>query len=116
MTISDFEWICVQKDKLRDTKTTTWTDKHVPISASTSSNLIEKPMFSCNSNPGVSVESIFNALDGLATNSKAQMKLKFLVIETSVKSQVDLFFSAVNQCRCDKKPVLEFEVGCIEEK
>ena len=102
MEISDFESICVQKEKFRDTKTTTWIDKHVPISVSASSNLIEKPMFLCNSNPRVSVESIFNALDGLATKSKAQMELKFLVIETSVKSKVDLFF-AINQRRCDKK-------------
>ena len=47
----DFESICEQKDKFCDTDTTIWTGKHVPISASASSKLIEQPIFLCPSNP-----------------------------------------------------------------
>ena len=82
--ISIFESICEQEDKFRDTDTTTWIAKHVPISVSISSNLIEQPTFLCNSMPAASVESFVDALDGLATQSKAQIELKFLEIETKL--------------------------------
>ena len=76
MAIFDFESICVQADKFRDTNTTIWIGKNVSISASISSNLIEQPIFLGNSNPGVLVESFVDALDWLARHNKAQMKLK----------------------------------------
>ena len=66
-----FESICLQEDKIRDTNTTTWIGKHVPISVSVSSNLIEQRIFQDSSNPRASVESVVDALDGLATQSKA---------------------------------------------
>ena len=87
MAMFDFESICVQENKIRDTDTTTWIGKHVPISVFTSPNVIGKPILSCNSNPGALVESSGVALDELATQSKAQMKLMFSERETSVKSE-----------------------------
>ena len=44
------------------------------------------------------------------------MKLSFLEIETSVRSKLNQVFSALNQRRCGKEPVLEFEDQCIEEE
>ena len=44
------------------------------------------------------------------------MNIKFLKSETSVKSKFNQNFSALNQRRCRKEPVLEFEDGCIEEE
>ena len=73
-----------------------------------------KNNFLCNCNPGALVESFFHALEGLATQSKAEMRLKFLEIETNVKSTLNQFFFALNQRRCRKEAVLEFEDGCIE--
>ena len=61
-------------------------------------------------------ESLVEALDQLATQSKAQMKLKFLETETSVKSKLNQTFSTPNQRRCRMEPVLELEHGCIEEE
>ena len=112
----DFESIRAQGDKFRDIETKIWISRHVPISVSISSNLIEQPIFSFSSNPGILVELFLDALDGLATQSKAQMKLKLLEIETSVKSTLKEFFSALIPCRCRKEPVLEFEDECIEKK
>ena len=37
----DFESICVPTGKLKESQTTTWIRKHVPISVSISSNLID---------------------------------------------------------------------------
>ena len=73
----DFEAVYVQQDKFRDTDTTTWIGKHVPLSVSILSNLIEQPNCLCNSNPGALVESFVDALDGLTTQSKTQKELKF---------------------------------------
>ena len=70
--------------------------------------MVEQPIFLCNSNPGVLVVSFVDVLDGLATQSITQMKLKVLEIETSVKSKLNQIFSTLNRRRCRKEPVLEF--------
>ena len=44
------------------------------------------------------------------------MKLKFLEIETSVKTKINQNFTALNQRRCRKEPLLEFEDACFEEE
>ena len=116
MAIFDFELICVQEDKFRDIEPTKWIDKHVPISVSISSNLIEQPPFQYKSNPAAVAESFVDALDGLATQSKEQMKLTVLEIQISVKTQNIQTPSTLNQSHCRREPVLEFEKECIEEE
>ena len=96
MALLDFGTICVQEDKFRDTETTTWIGKHVPTSVSISWNLIEQPIFSCKSNPRALIEFFVDALDRLAPQSEAQMKLKFLEVETNVKSKLNQSFFAPN--------------------
>ena len=81
LVVSNFESNCIQEEKFKSTETTTWIGKHVPISVSISSNLIAMPKFLCNSNPQNLVESFIDAVEGLATQSKAQMKLKILEVE-----------------------------------
>ena len=51
LAIFDFESICVQEEFFKDTKTTTWIGKHVPIQVSISSNLAEEQIFLHNSDP-----------------------------------------------------------------
>ena len=53
LAIFDFEPICVKEDSYKQTETTTWIGKHVPISVSLSSNLIPDPIFLCNANPHI---------------------------------------------------------------
>ena len=60
----DFESICMQTDKFRDTDTRTWIYKHVAISVAVSSNLIEQPISLCNSIPAGLVESFLVILIG----------------------------------------------------
>ena len=86
LAVFDFESICVREEQFKDTETTQWIGKHVPISVSISSNLIETPIFLCNSNQRDLVESFVVALESLAAQSKAQMKQHFLDIETSIKA------------------------------
>ena len=105
----DFESICIPEEKFKNTETTTWIGKHVPISVSISSNLIAKPIFLCNSNPRDLVESFIDAVEGLATQSKAQMKLKFLAIDTAIKSKLTRTLESLNERRCRNQRVFEFE-------
>ena len=85
LAIFDFESICVQEQTFRDTVTTTWTGKHVPISVSISSNLLEEPIFLCNSDAYHLVASFIGVLENLASQSKTKMKNLFLDIETTIK-------------------------------
>ena len=83
--VFDFESLCIREEKFKNTETTNWIGKHVPISVSIYSNLINMPIFLCNSNPRELVESFIDAVEGLATQSKTQVKLKFLEVETAIK-------------------------------
>ena len=71
LAISDFESICVKEESYKQSETTTWIRKHVPISASISSNLIPEPIFLCNASPHHLISSFITALKGLATQNKA---------------------------------------------
>ena len=97
LAIFDFESICIQEDSLKDTKTTKWIGKHVPISVSISSNLVEEPIFLYNSDPHHLVSSFIGTLEGLALQSKAQMKLLFLDIETTIKIKLGSILEKLTQ-------------------
>ena len=100
LAVLDFESICIPEEKIKNTETTTWIGKHVPISVSISSNLIAMPTFFCNSNPRDLVQSFIDAVEGLATQSKAQMKLNFLEVETAIKRKLTRTLESLNERRC----------------
>ena len=62
------------------------------------------------------VESFNDAVEGLATESRAQMKLKFLEIETAIKSKLALILETLNERRCRKQRDFEFEDHCFEDE
>ena len=93
----DFELIGVQEESFKDTKTATWIGRHVPISVSISSNLAEEPVFRYNSDPHHFLFSFIGTLDGLALQSKAQMKLLFLDFETTFKSKLGSILEKLTQ-------------------
>ena len=59
----EFQSIYVKEDNFTDTETSTWIGKHVPISVSFSSSLVEGPIFLRNSNYGTLIGTIIDALD-----------------------------------------------------
>ena len=97
LTFFDFESVCVHEETFRDTNTTTWIGKHVPISVSISSNLVEEPIFFCNSDPCHLVASLIGGLENLASQSKAKMKNLFLDIETTIKIKMGSIFEKLTQ-------------------
>ena len=68
--IFDFKSICVPTEELKETQTTTWIGKHVPISVSISSNLIDEPIFLYNKDPQNLIIDFVSKLELLAEKSK----------------------------------------------
>ena len=93
----NFESICVQEESSNDTKTTKRIGKHVLISVSNSSNLLEEPIFVCNSDPHHLVASLIGALENLATQSKAKLKNLFLDIRTTIKNKLGRILEKLTQ-------------------
>ena len=73
------------------------------------------PIFLSNSKPRDLVESFIDAVDGLATQSKAQMKLKILEVETAIKSKLTRTLETLNERRCHNQRVFEFKDHCFED-
>ena len=99
LTIFDFESICVKENSYKQTDTTTWIGTDVRISVSISSNLIPEPIFLCNANPHHLISSFITALEGLATQSKAQVKQNFIEVETAIKIKLCAVLEQLNQRR-----------------
>ena len=116
MAIFDFECICVKEDSYKQTETTTWIGKHVPRSVSISSNLITEPIFLCNANAHHLVLSFITALEGLATQSKAQVKPNFIEVETAIKIKLCAILEQLNQRRNRAERVSNFVDDYIVEE
>ena len=106
----DFESICVQDETFRNTNTTNWIGKHVPISVSISSNLVEEPIFICNSDPHHLVASFIGSLKNLASQSKAKMKNLFLDIETTIKIKLGNILEKLTQ-RQNRRESAKFDMS-----
>ena len=116
LAVFDFESICVKEESYKQTETTTWIGKHVPISVSISSNLIPEPFFLCNANPHHLVLSFITALEVLATQSDAQMKLNFFEVETAIKIKLCAIMEQLNQSRNQAERVSNFAGDCLVEE
>ena len=117
MAIFDFESIGVKEaNSYKQTETTTWIGKYVPITVSISSNLISEPSFICNANPRHLISSLITALEGLATQSKVQMIFNFIEVETAIKIKLCAILEQLNQRRNRAERVSNLVDDCIEEE
>ena len=97
LAIIDFELICVQEETFRDSNTTNWIGKQVPISVSISSNLVEEPVFFCNYDPHHLVASFIGTPENLAYQSKAKMTNLLPNIETTIKIKLGTILVKLTQ-------------------
>ena len=88
----------MQEESFKDTKTTTWIGKNVPISVSISSKLVEEPIFLYNPDPHHLVSPFIWTLEGLVSKRKAQMKLLLPDIETTIKIKLGSILGKLNHC------------------
>ena len=97
LAIFDFESICVPTEEIKETQTTTWIGKHVPISVSLSSNLIDEPIFLYNKDPQNLIIDFVSNLELLADQSKLEMRKKFQDIEVAVNERMKKIFDQLNE-------------------
>ena len=98
LAVFDFESICVQEESVKDTDTTKWIGKHIPILVSFSSNHLKEPIFLRNSDPYHLVTSFIVALENLALQSKAIKKNLFYDIETTMNKKLGSILKKFTQC------------------
>ena len=109
LAVFDFESISNKEQTYKETETTKWIRKHVPISVPISSNLISGPIFLCNSDPRHLVSSFVSTLESLATQSKAQMKLRFIEVETAIKIELSSTLKQLNQRHSQGERVIDYD-------
>ena len=83
----NFESICVLTEELKETQTTTWIGKHVPIYVFISSNLIDEPIFLYNKDPQNLIIDFVSNLELLAEKSKLEMRTKFRDIQVAINEK-----------------------------
>ena len=88
----------------------------MPISNSISSTLIPEPIFLCNAKLQHLVLSFITALEGLATQNNAQMKLNFIEVVTAINVKLCVMLEQLNQRRNRAKRVSNFVDDCIVEE
>ena len=93
----------------KEIETTKWIGKPVPISVSLSSNLIPEPIFLCNSDPRHLVSSFISTLEDMVTQNKAQIKLKFIEVETAIKIKQSGVLQQLNQRHSQRERVIDFD-------
>ena len=114
LAVFDFESICVPSNELKDTNTTC-IGKHEPISVSISSNLSQEPIILCNKDPKTLIVSFVEALEELASRSKAEMLQKFSSFENAVKTRVSSIFEKLNGRKDESTLMFEFQIAEEEE-
>ena len=113
LAIFNFESICFKEESYKQTETTTWIGKQVPIPISISSNLIPEPIFLCNATPHHLISTFITALEGLATQSKTQMKLNFIEVETAIRIKLCAIMEQLNHRRNQAERVSNFADDCM---
>ena len=76
LIIFDFESITVPDNTIRNTELTSWIGKHVPISVSISSNLLNQPIFICNEDPLQLIRDFVSSLTIIAEKSTLLLREK----------------------------------------
>ena len=109
LAVFAFESICVKEETYTETETTKRIGKHVPISVSILSNLLHEPIFLCNSDPRHLVSSFVSALEGFATQSKLQMELRFIEVETAIKIKLSSILQQLNQRHSHRERVIDYD-------
>ena len=112
----DFESICVPSDELKATQTT-WIGKHVPISVSISSNLIDEPIFLSDKDPQKLIIDFVIKLELSCEKGKLEMRTKFQDNEKEVIERMSNNFQELNK-GCQNHPTenFEYEDECIEDR
>ena len=116
LAVFNFESICVATEELKETKTTTWIGKHVPISVFISSNLIDEPIFLYNKDPKKLIIDFVSKVELLGEKKKLEMGTKFQDIELAVNERMKKIFDRLNERDQNISSIqFEYKDECIED-
>ena len=115
LAIFGFESICVIEDSYKQTETTAWTGKHVPISVSISSNWIPEPIFLCIANPHRLILSL-NQSRRISNSKQSSDGIEFFEVETAIKMKLCAILEQLRQRRNRAEKVYNFIDDCIVEE
>ena len=102
-------------EELKETQTTTWIGKHVRISVSISSNLIDESIFLYTKDPQNLIIGFVTNLELLAEQSKLKMRKKFQDIEVAVNERMKQIFDQLSERGKNySSKNFEYEDECIE--
>ena len=116
LTLFNLESICLQEDTFKRTNITTWTSKHVSITASNFSNLAEEQIYFCNYDLHHLVASFAGAVENL---SRAKTKNLFFDIDTTMKNKVVSNLEKITERHNQREHVKRFDMNqkhCENEK
>ena len=114
VALFDFKSISVREDVFKDTESAKWIGQHDPIYVSISSNLLQNSSSICNCNPRDLASSFLDALESLAAQSKAQMRMSLHEVETAMKSKLSHLIELLNERRLRPEATFTLEVECGE--
>ena len=116
LAIFDFKSICVPTEELKETQTTTWIGKQVPISVSVSSNLIDEPICLHNKDPQNLIVDFVSKLELLVEKSQLEMRTRFQGIDVAVNERTKKILDQLNE-RGKKYSNNKFEYvdECLED-
>ena len=106
---------CVQEESFKDTNTTEWIGKHIPISVSISSNLVKEPIFLYNTDRHHFFTSFIDALESLALQSEAILKCLFFDMNTTIKIELEGILEKLTQ-RHNWGEQVVLDVGCLRQR
>ena len=115
LAIFDFESICVPTEELKENTNYNLDWKHVPISVSLESNLIDEPIFLYSKDPqNLKIEFVSN-LELLAEKSRLEMRTKFQDIEVDISEGMKKIFDQINgRGKIYSSNKFEYEDECID--
>ena len=116
----------MQEESFKDTDSTKWIGKHIPISVSISSKCVKQPIFLCNSDPHHLVTSFIGALENLSFQSKTILENLSFDIETTINKKLGSILEKLTQSQnrreqadlydCDDKTCTSTQFLQIQKK
>ena len=101
---------------IKETQTTTWIGKHVPISVSISSKLNDEPIFLYKKDPLKLIIDFVSKIKLLGEEKKLEMRTKFQDIEVAVNERMKKIFDRLNERhRNFSSKQIEYKDECIED-
>ena len=97
MAIFDFQSLFVHVGESKVAEIATWIGKQIPLSISISSNLVEDLIFIYEVNLRDLVSSSNDTLENTATQSKTQVKMNFLLVESTIPVNFEQFIEILSQ-------------------